>query len=308
MRKPLDGQTCFNWDGGFCAFPGNVSSTVQLGDLFSLAKDGSPPHYLLCGDSGIVDDVKVLLQPVDGFGKIDLINTDPPYNANVVSRSQVSLKNNPKSYPSFGLNLQRLPVRETTIKDRLMPVDHLPKEEFIEVARKWFQVMHDVLRPGGVFYVWGGAEEGPVVFGPLIRQVGLHLAQILVWDKLHPVLTRRDYMGNHEDCLYGWRSGAGHKFYGPNNIPDIWSISKIPPQRMVHLTEKPLELATRAIQNSSCKNDKVLDLFAGSGWTLQACHELDRQSFSMEIDPPYCSLILARAKKLGMTISKLDTL
>ena len=37
-------------------------------------------------------------------------------------------------------------------------------------------------------------------------------------------------------CFYGWRKGAGHKFYGPNNVPDVWSIKKISPQKMVHLT------------------------------------------------------------------------
>ena len=69
--------------------------------------------------------------------------------------------------------------------------------------------------------------------------------------KEHPVLTRKDFMGNHEWCFYGWREGAGHKFFGPNNATDVWSVKKVNPQSMVHLTEKPVELAVRAMQYSS---------------------------------------------------------
>jgi hypothetical protein len=35
------------------------------------------------------------------------------------------------------------------------------------------------------------------------------------------VLTRKDYMGAHEWCFYGWREGAAHQFYGPNNATDL---------------------------------------------------------------------------------------
>src|SRR6516225_4791087 len=62
----------------------------------------------------------------------------------------------------------------------------------------------------------------------------------------HLVLTRKDFMGNHEWCFYGWREGAAHQFYGPKNATDVWSVKKVNPQSMIHLTEKPVELAARA--------------------------------------------------------------
>jgi len=68
-------------------------------------------------------------------------------------------------------------------------------------------------------------------------------------------------MGNHEWCFYGWKKGAAHKFYGPTNAPDVWQIKKVNPQSMVHLTEKPVELAVRAMQYSSLAGENVLDLF-----------------------------------------------
>jgi DNA modification methylase len=63
---------------------------------------------------------------------------------------------------------------------------------------------------------------------------------------------------------------------------------------MVHLTEKPVELATRAIEYSSKPGENVLDLFGGSGSTLIAAEQTGRNAYLMEIDPPYCDVIVAR--------------
>jgi hypothetical protein len=99
------------------------------------------------------------------------------------------------------------------------------------------------------------------------------------------VLTRKDFMGNHEWCFYGWREGAAHRFYGPANATDVWSVRKVNPQSMVHLTEKPVELAVRALQYSSRAGEHVLDLLAGSGSTLIAAQQTGRRAFLLEIDP-----------------------
>lgn len=68
--------------------------------------------------------------------------------------------------------------------------------------------------------------------------------------------------------------------------------------RMIHPTEKPLELCKRAIQNSSNEGDIVLDLFGGSGSTLMACEELGRRCFMMELDERYVLAIVSRLYKL----------
>jgi len=96
------------------------------------------------------------------------------------------------------------------------------------------------------------------------------------------------------NCFYGWREGAGHKFYGPNNATDVWSVKKVNPQSMIHLTEKPVELAVRAINYSSLKGENVLDLFGGSGSTLIACEHTARKAFVMEMDALYCDVIVKR--------------
>ena len=66
---------------------------------------------------------------------------------------------------------------------------------------------------------------------------------------------------------------------------------------MVHLTEKPVELAVRAMQYSSRPGENVLDLFGGSGSTLIAAEQTGRKAFLMELDPLYCDVIVQRFEK-----------
>ncbi len=104
-------------------------------------------------------------------------------------------------------------------------------------------------------------------------------------------------MGNHEWCFYGWKEGAAHVYLGPNNAVDVWSVKKINPNTMVHLTEKPVELAVRAMQYSSRTGENVLDLFGGSGSTMIAAGQTARKAFLMELDAPYCDVIVERWEK-----------
>ncbi|MBZ0173002.1 MAG: site-specific DNA-methyltransferase, partial [Phycisphaerales bacterium] len=73
-----------------------------------------------------------------------------------------------------------------------------------------------------------------------------------------------------------------------------WHVKKINPNAMVHLTEKPVELAVRAMQYSSRPGEHVLDLFGGSGSTMIAAEQTGRKAFLMEIDPAYCDVIVQR--------------
>lgn len=96
------------------------------------------------------------------------------------------------------------------------------------------------------------------------------------------------------NCFYGWKEGAGHHFYGPNNVKDIWEVKKVNPAAMQHLTEKPVELAVRSLQYSSKPGDNILELFGGSGSTLIGCEQTSRRCYAMEIDQLYCDVIVKR--------------
>jgi DNA modification methylase len=279
---------------------------TQLGDLWVLGN-----HRLLCGDSSKPEDVDRLLS---GAG-IHLVNTDPPYNVRVEPRSNNAIAAGLSSFPAtkqgaiaaadaggmhhqgFDLARDKTKSKPTTKKlrpkDRPLANDFVSDEAFDALLDAWFGNMARVLEPGRGFYIWGGyANLGN--YPPFLKKHGLYFSQGIVWDKQHPVLTRKDFMGAFEIAFYGWKEGAGHLFLGPNNVTDLWHVKKVNPQSMIHLTEKPVELAVRAMQYSSREGEHVLDLFGGSGSTLIAAEQTGRKAFLMELDPLYCDVICER--------------
>jgi DNA modification methylase len=270
---------------------------TQPGDLWTLGD-----HRLLCGDSSKPEDVDRLL---DG-ATIHLVNTDPPYNVKVEPRSNnaiaagLSSFSGPKHHQS--LDLARHPEKskptgkQLRAKDRPLANDFVSDEAFDQLLTAWFGNIARVLQPGRAFYIWGGYANC-ANYPPVLKACELYFSQAVIWVKEHPVLTRKDFMGNHEWCFYGWREGAAHVFLGPNNAVDVWTIKKINPQSMVHLTEKPVELAGRAMRYSSRPGENVLDLFGGSGSTLIAAEQTSRRAYLMELDPLYCDVIVKRWEK-----------
>jgi DNA modification methylase len=267
---------------------------TRPGDLWVLGK-----HRLLCGDSGKPTDVDRLL----GGAAVHLVNTDPPYNVRVEPRSNNAIAAGLSSFQGTThhqkLDVVRHPEKaqpthtKMRAKDRPLANDFVSEEEFERLLHAWFGNVARVLVPGRAAYIWGGYANC-ANYPPALKATGLYFSQAIIWVKEHPVLTRKDFMGNHEWCFYGWKEGAAHQFFGPNNATDVWSVKKVNPQNMVHLTEKPAELAARAMEYSSKRGENVLDLFGGSGSTLIAAEQTGRKAYLMELDPLYADVIVQR--------------
>ncbi len=282
---------------------------TQPGDLWILGN-----HRLLCGDSSSPADLDRLL----AGAAIHLCNTDPPYNVSVSPRSNNAIAaglstftNDPASNKlkqgqgnaaSFGIDHETgKPKHAAThkklrAKDRPLANDFVTEEEFDRLLEAWFGNIARVLVPGGSFYIWGGYGNCGN-YPPVLKRHDLYFSQSIIWVKEHPVMTRKNFLGNHEWAFFGWKLGAGHKFYGPKNITDVWSVKKVNPQSMEHLTQKPAELAVRAMQYSSVQGENVLDLFGGSGSTMIGAEQCGRNSFLMELDTLYCDVIADRFQR-----------
>ncbi|MCC7424465.1 MAG: ParB N-terminal domain-containing protein [Planctomycetaceae bacterium] len=275
------------------------AAVTQPGDLWILGE-----HRLLCGDSSKPEDVDRLL----AGNVVHMCNTDPPYNVRVEPRSNNAIAAGLSSFQGAthhqGLDVARHPgkskptQKKLRAKDRPLANDFVSDEEFDRLLSAWFGNIARVLLPGRALYCWGGYANC-ANYPPVLKANGLYFSQAIIWVKEHPVLTRKDYMGNHEWCFYCWKEGAAHVFLGPNNATDVWSVKKVNPQSMVHLTEKPVELAVRAMQYSSHVGENVLDLFGGSGSTLIAAEQTQRKAFLMELDPLYCDVIVQRFEKFS---------
>jgi len=226
----------------------------KKGDIFLLGK-----HRLMCGDSTISEDVNKL---VDG-NQIDMIFTDPPYNVDYEG--------------STGMKIQN---------------DKQKDDDFHKFLLDAFTNMANVIKPGGSIYCCHADTEG-LNFRTAFKEAGFKLAECLVWVKNSLVLGRQDYHWRHEPILYGWKEGAGHYFVDDRTQDTVWEYNK-PKANDLHPTMKPLELVGKAIKNSSKKGENVLDLFGGSGSTLIASEQIERNSYLMELDERYVDVIVKR--------------
>jgi DNA modification methylase len=75
---------------------------------------------------------------------------------------------------------------------------------------------------------------------------------------------------------------------------DTWFITPDTKSAYIHPTQKPSELAERAIRNHTSPEDTVLDVFSGSGSTLIAAEKTERICRASEIDASYCDLTVIR--------------
>jgi hypothetical protein len=180
-------------------------ATTKLGDLWILGK-----HRLLCGDSSKPEDVDRLL----AGAPIHLANTDPPYGVKVEPRSNNAIAAGLSSFAGTThhqqLDVERHPeksqptTKKMRAKDRPLINDFLSDADFEKMLHAWFGNLARVLLPGRGFYIWGGYAN-VANYPPVLKAMGLYFSQALIWNKLHPVLTRKDFMGAHEWCFYGWK-------------------------------------------------------------------------------------------------------
>ncbi|MEM5063033.1 DNA modification methylase [Enterococcus faecalis] len=228
----------------------------KLGDIYQLER-----HRLMCGDSTNSLEVEKLM----GNKKADLLITDPPYNVAYEGKGKEAL----------------------TIKN-----DSKETNEFHSFLYEAFSAAINNMKLGSSFYVWYASSE-VVNFHTALEEAGFLVKQELIWNKNSMVLSRQDYHWKHEPCLYGWASGGSHSWYSDRKQTTILNFDR-PTVNKEHPTMKPVALFDYQIKNSSKQGDCILDLFGGSGTTLIACEQNEREAYLMELDPRYVDVIIAR--------------
>lgn len=270
---------------------------TKQGDIWILGN-----HRLMCGDSTSDKDVSKLMSG----NLVDLVITDPPYNVDIEN--------------SQGMRIQN---------------DNMSNNAFNEFLTKSFKCINEFLKPGGAFYIWFASREH-INFESALNKNMLEVRQELIWNKNALVLGSQDYQWKHEPCLYGWKSGGSHYFIDDRTQTTVienvkTDLSKMKKEELVkiledimskinttvinenkptvndlHPTMKPIKLIGRLIKNSSRINEKILDLFGGSGSTLIAAEQSKRVCYMMELDPKYCDVIVKRWEKLTNKKATLD--
>lgn len=132
-----------------------------------------------------------------------------------------------------------------------------------------------------------------------------HFSSMIIWKKQSLVLSQTDYQSIHEPCMYGWFDNGNHCFYGDRKQTSVWEYDRKSIEG--HTTPKPVDLIANALTNSSISNDRVIDLFGGSGSTIIACEQLNRKCYTMELDEHYCDVIIQRWENLtGLKAERIE--
>jgi DNA modification methylase len=231
-----------------------------LGDVWVLGN-----HRLMCGDSTSIDAVEKLM---DG-AKADMVFTDPPYGVNYHSQQ-------PTMYYGNG---KKGKTRERILND-----------EDTDIYNNIFPIIKGY--NNGVSYVFCGAGSEATLLNA-VADNDLKIVNTLVWDKMR--FGGQCLNANYKPCFeifYYIDAIKGNRAWcGANNNETIWRLKR-DAKTELHPTQKPVELAEKAIRNHSV--GIVLDLFGGSGSTLIACEKANRNARLMELDPKYCDVIVKR--------------
>lgn len=214
--------------------------------------------------------------------------------------------------------------------------DNLETDDFVAFLSDAFNAMNMVMKVGAAFYIFH-ASVTYYDFETALRMNKLQSRQQLIWLKNAFVIGRQDYQWKHEPIIYGWKDGAAHYFINDRTqstiqekLIDLDKMKKEemkeilemvlgedlktsvmkedkPNRNSEHPTMKPVKLLARLISNSSLRGQNVLDLFGGSGSTLIASEQLDRNCYMMEMDEHYVDVIIDRWEKLtGQKAEKVE--
>jgi site-specific DNA-methyltransferase (adenine-specific) len=161
---------------------------------------------------------------------------------------------------------------------------------FFEIVFKEFS---RVLKDGSEFYINTDWRTYSFLYPILARH--LTIKNLIVWD-YQWMKAGNAYRFTHELIMYGVKGGYTRKFSASES--DVWRIKCVNfTQDRLHNAQKPTELITKMILNSSKENDIILDCFMGSGTTTYTAKNLKRNFLGCEIDPTFCELANKRVNE-----------
>lgn len=192
-------------------------------------------------------------------GSIDAIITDPPYGM------------------SFQSNRRKVKDKFEKIKND-NNLDWL--EDFIFECNR-------VLKDNTAVYIfcsWHYIDKFKIEF-----EKHFNLKNIIVWNKNNHGSgdLKGAYAPKHEFILYGHK---GRSIFREKRLPDVMDFPKINTNKLLHPTEKNIDMLELFIKNNSDENNTILDPFMGSGTTGVACKNLNRNFIGIELDEGYFNI------------------
>lgn len=298
--------------------PEEGPAATQTGDLWILGN-----HRLLCGD--VTDEAAV--ERLMRGERAELVNTDPPYGVSYVSASgRFDAIANDSLTGDDLMNQLLLPAFRAYMKyttdeaafyvwhasstrrdfeDALIAVG-LVEKQYIIWVKNTFVLGHADYQWGHepCFYAekaghaahWYGDRAQSTIWRATLREeegTATTLAGgIVLTDGAGNTVyvTTEPPKGKKVRRIRLQRGRSVYLYQQDGKTTDAWEVAR--DSHTDHPTQKPVELAVRAITNSTKPGDLVLDFFGGSGSTLRAAEMTGRRCCTMELDPHYCDVIV----------------
>jgi len=226
----------------------------KLGDLFTLGR-----HRLLCGDATKEADVERLM---DGE-KADMVFTDPPY----------------------GIDL------DTDFSGMINDLN-FAREKNVKSGKKYKSVQGDAEEFNPTFLLNQFKDTKEVfLWGADYYAKYLPQGSWLVWDKRLEEKADKMYGSCFELC---WSKEKHRREIIRFKWAGIFGTEQEFDHKRYHPTQKPIGLSEWFLCHYGDDNQRVIDLFVGSGGVYIACEKLNRICYGMEIEPKYCDVIITR--------------
>lgn len=125
-----------------------------------------------------------------------------------------------------------------------------------------------------------------------------YYADTIIWDKQHaqPAMAK-NVLNSQFEYIHIFSNKVNRAIGVKEFRGTIPNVLNLPPQHKneyseIHNATFPVELVEFAVENFC--NDSVLEPFGGTGTTLIVCEQLGKTCFTIELQPHYCDLIIAR--------------
>lgn len=193
------------------------------------------------------DDAVKWLSTLD-TASVDLLITDPPYE---------SLEKHRKIGTTTRLKVSKASSNQW--------FEIFPNDRFEALLSEVYRV----LKNHSHFYLFCD-QETMFVIKPIAEKIGFKFWKPIVWDKVS-IGMGYHYRARHEYILFFEK---GKRKLNDLSIPDILTHKRV---YRGYPTEKPVSLLEVLVAQSSREGELVVDPFFGSGSTLVASKNLNRQ-------------------------------
>lgn len=177
----------------------------------------------------------------------------------------------------------------------------------------WISRCQKLLKTNGTLWV-SGTHHAIHSVGYAMQQLGMKLLNGITWEKPNPPpnLSCRYFTHATETIIWAAKNEKSKHYFDyekmkkinhGKQMKSVWTMAAPNKSEKVlgkHPTQKPIALLNRIILASTCKNDMILDPFAGSSTTGVAAIELGRKFVGCELEDDF--LVLSE-KRLRTALS-----